>query len=175
MDSNFDFISLDDRPALLGLSTPEWQELARAALTELGYKIHQAATHGDFIANFSQMPYQVVIIEEKFAADSAPENRSLTFLQSALMQQRRHCTVILVGDSFTSFNPMEAFRYGVHLVVARSEMLLLIQFIQKAVGDNDVFLHAYRETERRLAEDGPKQKSSGQRLRRSAHSAAIDA
>ena len=151
MDTNVDFISAADKPALLALSSPEWQELARAALTELGYKVHQAAAHGDFIPTFTQTAYQVVVIEDKFAADSALENRSLQFLQEAQMSLRRHGTIILVGDNFTSFKPMEAFQHGVHLVVNRSEMLLLIQFIQKAVSDNDMFLHPYREAQRRLA------------------------
>ena len=112
MSGTFDFLTTTDKPALLALSTPEWQELARAALTELGYKVHTAAAHGDFIANFTQVPYQVVIIEECFAADTAPENRSLTFLQAAPMNLRRHTTLILVGDSYTSFNPMQAFQLG---------------------------------------------------------------
>ena len=47
---------------------------------------------------------------------------------------------------------MQAYQMGVHLVVNRSEMLLLIQFIQKAVADNDLFLHGYRETQRRVAQ-----------------------
>lgn len=152
MTANFDFLTTTDKPALIALSTPEWQELARAALTELGYKVHTAATHGDFITNFTQVPYQVVIIEECFAADSAPENRSLTYVATSQMHLRRHATVILVGDNLTSFNPMEAFQLGVNLVVNRSEMLLLIQFIQKAVADNDMFLHGYRETQRRIAQ-----------------------
>src|SRR3954466_16291590 len=101
--ANFDFLTATDKPALLALSTPEWQELARAALSELGYKVHIAATHGDFISSFSQVAYQVIIIEECFAADTAPENRSLTFIQEVAMGQRRHCTFILVGDRFTSF------------------------------------------------------------------------
>jgi hypothetical protein len=152
MPGTFDFLTTTDKPALLGLSTPEWQELARAALTELGYKVHSAATHGDFITNFTQVAYQVIIIEECFAADTAPENRSLAFLQTAQMQLRRHSTIILVGESYTSFNPLQAFQMGVHLVVNRSEMLLLIQFIQKAVADNDLFLHGFRETQRRVAQ-----------------------
>ena len=152
MAGNFDFLTTTDKPALLALSTPEWQELARAALTELGYKVHIAATHGDFISGFTQVGYQVVIIEECFASDTAPENRSLGFLQCNQMNTRRHSTIILVGDSYTSFNPMQAFQMGVNLVVNRSEMMLLIQFIQKAVADNDLFLHGYRETQRRIAQ-----------------------
>jgi PleD family two-component response regulator len=152
MSTNFDFLTTTDKPALIALSTPEWQELARAALTELGYKVHTAATHGDFITNFTQVPYQVVIIEECFAADTVEENRCLAFVATAQMQLRRHATVILVGDNCTSFNALEAFHRGVNLVVNRSEMLLLIQFIQKAVADNDMFLHGYRETQRRIAQ-----------------------
>ena len=152
MAASFDFLTTTDKPALLALSTPEWQELARAALNELGYKSHLASAHSDFITSFTQVPYQVIILEECFAADTAPENRSLVFLQAAQTHLRRHAVVILVGDSFTSFNPMEAFQLGVHLVVNRSEMLLLIQFIQKAVADNDLFLHGYRETQRRVAQ-----------------------
>jgi hypothetical protein len=30
-------------------------------------------------------------------------------------------------------------------------MFLLIQLVQKAVADNDMFLHTYRESQRRLA------------------------
>ena len=152
MSVNFEFLSAADKPALLALSTPEWQEMAKAALNELGYKVHLAATHGDFVTSFNQVPYQLVIIEELFAADIAPENRSLAFLQAAQMQLRRHCNIILVGDSYTSFNPMQALQLSVHLVVNRSEMLLLIHFIQKCVADNDLFLHGYRETQRRITE-----------------------
>lgn len=152
MPAEFEFLSASDKPALLALSTPEWQELAKAALTELGYKVHQAATHGDFISNFCQVPYQVIIIEEFFAASTASENRSLAFIQSAQMSARRHASIILVGESYTSFQPMQAYQNGVHLVVNRSEMMLLIQFIQKTVADNDLFLHGFRETQRRIAQ-----------------------
>lgn len=37
-------------------------------------------------------------------------------------------------------------------MVNRSEMMLLIQFIQKTVADNDLFLHGLRETQRRIAQ-----------------------
>jgi hypothetical protein len=151
--SNFEFFSTTDRPALLALTAPEWQEAARAALAELGYKVVHAAAHTDFIASFTQAPYQVVVIEEQFAPEGDNQSRALTFLQSAPMSYRRHCTIVLVGESFTSFDTLRAYQDGVHLVVNRTELPLLAQFIQKAVADNDVFLHPYREAQRRLAAD----------------------
>ena len=147
MAERFDFISTSDKPALLAFSTPEWLEAARTALTELGYKVHTAATHGDFLIRFSQIRYQVVVVEELFAANTPAENLTLKALQVMPMNQRRHSTVILFGDSFQTFTPLQAFQQSVHAVINSSEAFLLKQLIEKAVADNTLFLHNFRETQ----------------------------
>src|SRR5882724_3258050 len=99
MSNKFDFISATDKPALLAFSTPEWLDTAKSSLQELGYKVHTAATHGDFLIRFSQFRYQVVILEELFAANSIAENSTLQALQHMPMSQRRHASIILFGPS----------------------------------------------------------------------------
>src|SRR5213594_3216649 len=150
MSTRFDFISTTDKPALLAFSSPEWLEAARTALAELGYKVHTAATHGDFLIRFSQIRYQVVIVEELFAANNIGENLTLQALQHMPMGQRRHTTVILLGDSFQTFTPMQAFQQSVHAVINTSELFLIKQLIEKAVADNTLFLHSYREAQAQL-------------------------
>jgi len=66
------------------------------------------------------------------------------------MNQRRHATVILFGDSFQTFTPLQAFQQSVHAVINSSEMFLLKQLIEKAVADNSLFLHSFRETQGRM-------------------------
>src|SRR5436190_21106628 len=149
MSNKFEFVSTTDKPALLAFSTPEWMETARTALAELGYKIHTAATHGDFLIRFSQVRYQLVIIEERFAANDITENLTLQAIQQMPMSQRRHATVILFGESFQTFTPMQAFQQSVHAVVNTSELFLLKQLIEKAVADNALFLHSYTEAQTR--------------------------
>jgi len=149
MSSRFDFISATDKPALLAFSNPEWLESAKGALNDLGYKVHTAATHGDFLIRFSQVRYHVVILEELFAANNIGENLTLQALQGMPMAQRRHATVILFGDSFQTFTPMQAFQQSVHAVINSSELFLLKQLIEKAVADNSLFLHSYREAQAR--------------------------
>jgi hypothetical protein len=149
MSTKFDFVSTTDKPALLAFSTPEWLEAARTALSELGYKVHTAATHGDFLIRFSQVRYQVVILEERFAANDMTENLTLQALQQMPMGQRRHATVILFGDAFQTFTPMQAYQQSVHAVVNTSELFLLKQLIEKAIADNALFLKAYREAQDR--------------------------
>jgi hypothetical protein len=150
MADQFEFISATDKPALLAFSTPEWLEAAKAALAELGYKVHTAATHGDFLIRFSQIQYQVVVVEELFAANNLDENLTLRALQTMPMNQRRHATIILFGDSFQTFTPLQAFQHSVHAVINSSELFLLKQLIEKAIADNTLFLHSYRETQSRM-------------------------
>jgi len=150
MNPTFDFVSTADRPALIAFSTPEWLETAKGALVELGYKVHTAATHTDFLVRFGQVRYHVVIIEELFGANSLDENLTLKAIQQMPVSQRRHATIILLGDSFQTFVPMEAFKQSVHAVVNSSEMFLLRQLVEKAVADNDIFLHSIREVQHRV-------------------------
>ena len=147
MTDRFEFITAQDKPALLAFSNPEWLETARTALNELGYKVHTAATHGDFLIRFSQFRYQVVILEELFCANTLLENSTLQTLQAMPVTQRRHATVILIGDSFQTFTPMQAFQQSAHAVVSSSELFLLKQLIEKAAADNELFLHSFREAQ----------------------------
>lgn len=155
MSSEFEFLSKSDKPALIAFSNPEWLETARASLLELGYKVHTAATHADFLNRFSQVRYETVIIEECFAANNIDENHTLHAFQRMPMGQRRHCTTILLGDSFQTFTPMEAFRHSVHAVISSSEIFLLKQLVEKSVADNELFLHGYREAQNRATAGAP--------------------
>jgi hypothetical protein len=153
-DNKFEFIGADDKPALLAFSTPEWLETAKTALQELGYKVHTAATHSDFMIRFAEVRYQVVIIEELFAASTREENVTLESLRHMPISQRRHSTIILLGDSFQTFTPMQAFQQSVHAVINSSEMFLLKQLIEKTVADNTMFLHNYRDVQTKVLATG---------------------
>lgn len=149
MAEKFDFITTTDKPALLAFSTPAWLETAKSALIALGYKVHTAATHGDFLNRFSQVHYQVVVIEERFAANDITENLTLQALQAMPMNERRHATIILLGDSFQTFTPAQAFQHSVHAVINSSELFLLQQLLEKAIADNTLFLTAFRQAQAR--------------------------
>ena len=154
MTGTFDFVSSEDKPALIAFSTPEWLDMAKQALNELGYKVHTAATHSDFLVRFSQAHYQVVIVEERFGANTIEENLTLKALQEMPVNQRRHATVFLLGESFQTFMPMEAFKHSVHAVINSSEMFLLKQLVEKAVADNNLFLQSFREVQNRVYTSG---------------------
>jgi hypothetical protein len=150
MADTYEFISATDRPALIAFTTPEWLDAAKGALEELNYKVHTAATHGDFQTRFTRFHYEVVIIEELFCASVLAENQTLLAVQQMPMSQRRHANFILVGDSFQTFNALQAFQQSVQTVVNSSELFLLRQLIEKSVSDNTQFLTSLRETQARI-------------------------
>ena len=151
MSLEFDFITTNDRPALLGISTVAVQEAVQNALNAMGFKVHTSANHGEFLHRYNQLQYQVAVLEETFSGSTLADNESLSTLQHFLMPLRRHCIVVLVGPSFATFNPLQAFQFGVHAVVNPNEIFLIQQVLEKAVSDNDLFLHTFRDSIRRLA------------------------
>ena len=157
MINEVEFIGLNDKPALIALSAPEWIESAKNALTDTGYKVHAASNHDDFIVRFGRIPYQVVLMEEFFCAAQPEENLSLRYIQKLPMSQRRHTVFILLGNSFSTLNTLQAFQQSVHAVINRDEMAMLGPtvlgpIIQRVVADNDLFLHVYRDTQLQLAQ-----------------------
>ena len=149
MNPTFDFIRSEEKPALIAFTTPGWLETVKTTLEELGYKVHTAATHNDFLARFGQTRYQLVVIEELFGANRPDENLALKTLQQMSVSQRRHATTLLVGNDFQTFAPMEAFQQSVHAVINSSELFLLKQLVEKAVADNQAFLRSFLEVQAR--------------------------
>jgi len=154
MNPSFEFVSKTDKPALIAFTTPDWLESAKSALLELGYKVHTAATHSDFLIRYSSTQYQVVVVEELFNANNLAENLTLKALETMPSGQRRHTTIMLVGESFQTFVPMEAFKHSVHAVINSSELFLLKQLVEKAVSDNENFLRSFRDVQARLFSSG---------------------
>jgi hypothetical protein len=152
MTMDLEFLTPADKPALLGLNTPQFVEAARTALLGLGYKIHTAINHGDFFARFTRIQYQIIFLEELFDSGVPEENLTLQNLQMMPMNQRRHTAILLLGDSFQTLNTMQSFCQSVHAVINRGDLEKLPQIVQQVVSDNDLFLNVYRETSIRAAQ-----------------------
>ena len=155
--NELEFIGPNDKPALLALSTPEWLDAAKNVLLEIGYKVHAASNHDDFIVRFGRMQYQVVILEDLFACNSPEENLTLQYIQQMSMPQRRHSGFILLGTAFSTLSPIQAFQQSVHAVVNREELgllgpTILGPIVQRVVADNDLFFNVYRDTQLRMAQ-----------------------
>jgi len=154
MPIDFEFVSPDDKPALLALTTPEWQAQGRTLLTELDYKPHGAANHDDFFNRFNRTRYQLVLIEECFDSSSPAENRSLKYLQSLVMGQRRYAIIFLISEQFPTLSSMHAFQQSVHAVIHPRDLDKLKPIVQQVVADQDLFLHVFRDAQLEITAGG---------------------
>jgi hypothetical protein len=145
--ADYEFISPSDKPALLALSSMEVLANVQTIVLECGYKVHVASNHDDFGKRFTALNYHLVVVEELFAAGTPDENATLRTLQWLSMARRRHVVVVLVSERFQTLNPMHAFQQSVHAVVNKADLSSLGGIITKAVSDNDLFLHNYREVQ----------------------------
>ena len=149
--AEYEFISPSDKPALLALSSMEVLANVQTIVLECGFKIHVASNHDDFGKRFSALNYHLVIVEELFAAGTPEENTTLRSLQWMPMARRRHTVVVLISERLQTLNPMHAFQQSVHAVVNKADLSSLGSIISKAVSDNDLFLHSYREVQAAVA------------------------
>lgn len=154
MALEFEILSPDDKPALLGVSSGDLLTISHSALIELGYKVHIAENHEEFLTRFGQFQYQVVVLEETFGGVLPEENTALKTLQQMPMNQRRHAVILLLGEEFETLNPMQAFRHSVHAVVNRADMDKAQLIFQQVVSDVTAFLHVYRSTQDKLSMAG---------------------
>ena len=151
MAIEFELLRPEDKPALLALNTPDCLAAARTTLEGLDYKVHAAANPDEFVVRFARVQYHIVILDELFGGATLAENVALQNLQRMPMNLRRHAALLLIGPSFQSLNPMQAFQQSVHAVVNPAELPSLGQIVQKVVADNTLFLHIYRDTQQRIA------------------------
>jgi hypothetical protein len=147
-----EIIGPQDQPALLAISTPVVLDGARMTLTEMGYKVHPTESHEQFEARYNRVNYQIVLIEESFAGGNLMENPTLRWIQNMPMPQRRHATFFLLGETVETLNALQAFALSVHCVIHYTGFPLLAELVQKTVAENELFLTAYRVSQRRAAQ-----------------------
>ena len=147
----YEYISPTDKPALIALSSMETLANVQTICLELGYKVHVASNHEDFQKRFNAINYQLVIVEELFAAASVETNETLKSIQIMPMSKRRHCVFLLLGEKLQTMNPLIAWQQSVHAVVGQADFSSIGQIDGKVVGDNDMFLNTFREVQDAIA------------------------
>ncbi len=152
MALEFEILAPGDRPALLGISSPDVLDYAQGVLDQMGYKVHSATSHDEFLERFGRVQYEFVFLEDSFGGVVPSQNRSLLTLQQMPMSLRRHSTILLLSDTLETLNSMHAFQQSVHAIVNRVDLDKLLLLIQQVVNDNLTFLSVYRDVQTRIAQ-----------------------
>jgi hypothetical protein len=152
MTLELEILAPGDRPALLGISTPDVLNYAQGVLEQMGYKVHSAGTHDEFLERFGRVQYEIAFMEDRFGGVPPEHNKALTTLQSMPMAARRHCTALLLSHELETLNSLQAFQRSVHAVINHIDLDKLMLVLQQVVNDNLTFLNVYRDVQARIAQ-----------------------
>ena len=152
MPLELEILAPGDRPALLAITTPDVLQYAEGVLDQMGYKVHSASSHDEFLERYGRVQYELIFMEEKFGGGTTAQNRALATLQSMPMALRRHSTTLLLSNELDTLNSLQAFQKSVNAVVNHSDLDKLMIVIQQVVNDNLTFLNVYRDVQSRIAQ-----------------------
>jgi sulfur transfer complex TusBCD TusB component (DsrH family) len=150
MSLDLEILSPTDRPVLLGITSADVLDYANGVLDQMGFKVHTASSHEEFLDRFARVQYEVILLEDAFCGPME-QNESLQTLQLMPMALRRHATVLLLSDTFASLDALIAFQQSVHATVNRADLDKLMLIVQQVVNDNTLFLNTYRDVQRNIA------------------------
>jgi hypothetical protein len=138
--------------ALVAVSTPDARQYAEGVLDQMGFKVHSASTHDEFLERYGRVQYELVFMEDRFGGVAPELNRALTTFQSMPMALRRHSTAVLLSHELETLNTMQAFQKSVHAVVNHIDLDKMMLVLQQVVNDNLTFLNVYRDVQARIAQ-----------------------
>ncbi|HAK89576.1 MAG: hypothetical protein A2077_02000 [Nitrospirae bacterium GWC2_46_6] len=134
------------KTALVCESNPESQKNIASIIQELKYSVELSANQGDTLEKLRFNRYDVIVLNEKFDANSPEENNVYNILKFMPMSTRRHIFLALIGQNFQTGDHGAAFAESVNLVVNEKDLPNLKTVLKKSIADNDQFYKVYKES-----------------------------
>lgn len=132
------------RLALIAVDDGDRKGEVSAALQELGYRVHIAASTDDGRDRLRKATYDVVVIDQAFQGGTLLDNPLLQLLQGMPMTTRRYMLVALLGPEFKTLENMTAFSQSVNAVVGYNEVAHIKAVFERAIAENDQFFRVIR-------------------------------
>ena len=92
--SDFEFLSADDKPALTAIQNEAMRGQIDGTLKELGYVVHNVESHEAFPAQFAQVQYEVMVIEDAREDKRFSDNDLVTKIRSYASTRERHLSLM---------------------------------------------------------------------------------
>jgi CheY-like chemotaxis protein len=150
-ESSFDFIGMDSASALVCESEPAIKEKITKALTDLNYRVTEAASGREALKDMRFHTYNLVVIGENFdLADAGSRNEVLIYLQNLAAAARRNTFVALLSDNHRTMDNMMAFNKSVNLIINKKNIDNMSKIIKQGVEDNNAFYSVYNDTFKKM-------------------------
>lgn len=135
---------INQRYALLAVDDPDRKAEVSAALQELGYRIHLAASADDGRERLRKTTYDLVVIDQAFQGGTPLDNELLALLQRMPMSTRRYMLVAVLAHDVKTLDNMTAFAMSANAVIHYNDVAQIRPILERAIADNDSFFRVVR-------------------------------
>jgi CheY-like chemotaxis protein len=135
---------INQRFALLAVDDPDRKGEVSAALQELGFRVHVAASADDGRERLRKTAYEAVVVDEAFQGSTALDHPLLAQLQAMPMTTRRYMFVALLAPDVKTFDNMTAYHRSVNAVVNYNDVAHVKPILERGMAENDQFFRVIR-------------------------------
>ncbi len=146
LDSDNSIFDLDDRTALVCVTSSPIQKMISAQLLELNYKVHLGLFAEDVHLKLATYSYNVVVIDENFKGAIPGENPILIEMVKRSGSLRREHFVVLLSQRFPTNDAMSAFVQSVDLIVNFADIANFKPVVRRGVAQYDALYKPFLET-----------------------------
>jgi DNA-binding NtrC family response regulator len=134
----------NQRLGLIAVDDADRKGEVSAALQELGFRVHLAASVDDGRDRLRKASYDIVVIDQTFQGGTPLDNPLLQLLQLMPMATRRYMVVALLARGVETLDNMTAFMHSVNVVVNHNDVGQIKRILERVIAENDHFFRVIR-------------------------------
>ena len=135
---------INQRFALVAIDDESRKAAVAAALGELGFRVHAAATADEGSDRLRKTTYEAVVVDQAFQGGTLLDNPLLRQLQTMPASSRRYMFVGLLAPDVKTMDNMTAFAVSVNAVINYNDLAQAKAILERAIAENDQFFRVLR-------------------------------
>lgn len=144
-ENEIEFFEEGVKKAVVCVSDSDMKEEVLEALTQLDYRISQAADFRSFLLKLRYNPYDLAVISEKIGDRELEGNPILKYIERLPMTTRRNMFVLLISDQLRSLDSLRAFSLSVDAIVHSNDIGNIREILRKALIQNEQLYRVFKE------------------------------
>jgi hypothetical protein len=145
----FGYQDTNNETAMICENDPAIKQKISSTLKSLDFNVIEPATFKEALKYFSFHTFNVIVVNENFAAGPDGVNYFLDHLEHLPMSIRRQVFVVLISATFATMDYMHSLNKSVNLIINQDEISEMGLILKKEMEENEYFYHVFKEYNRK--------------------------
>jgi hypothetical protein len=141
----FGYQDMGNQTAMVCENDPVIREKITDALKAINFNVIESLKVKEALKNLNFHTFNLVVVDENFAAGHDGVNYILKYLESLSMAIRRKIFVVLVSANFATMDYMYTYNKSVNLIINKEDIGQIGMIIKKETDENEYFYHVFKK------------------------------